>query len=194
MIDAVETQAYRASLLYFTADPRHDPEEATHFIDDGLLIVQHGKVLNALNYADVTAEELATMTVRDYRGQLIMPGFIDTHVHFPQIEMIASYGEQLLEWLNTYTFPTEQKYADADYAREMAHVFIRELLRHGTTSAMVFATVHPQSVDALFSAAADTSMRLITGKVMMDRHAPEALCDDVQQSYQDSRALIQKWH
>ncbi|OSN06532.1 guanine deaminase [Lonsdalea britannica] len=194
MMDAVQTQAYRASLLYFTADPRYAPDEATHFIDDGLLVVQHGKVLNALNYADVTAKELALMTVRDYRGQLIMPGFIDTHVHFPQIEMIASYGEQLLEWLNTYTFPTEQKYADADYAHHMARVFIRELLRHGTTSAMVFATVHPQSVDALFSAAADKAMRLITGKVMMDRHAPEALCDDAQQSYQDSRALIQKWH
>ncbi|MFP1907333.1 guanine deaminase [Lonsdalea quercina] len=194
MIDAADTQAYRASLLYFTADPRHNPAEATHFIEDGLLIVRNGKILNALNYRDIADNELAPLTVRDYRGRLIMPGFIDTHVHFPQIEMIASYGEQLLEWLDTYTFPTEQKYADADYSRQMADVFIRELLRHGTTSAMVFATVHPQSVDALFSAAAEKAMRLITGKVMMDRHAPEALCDDAQQSYQDSRALIQKWH
>lgn len=149
-------RAYRASLLHFVADPLHDPQ-ATRFIEDGLLRVRDGRIQDAVPYDSLSEAERRAMTVIDYRGRLLMPGFIDTHTHFPQTEMIASYGEQLLSWLNTYTFPTERKFADEEYARERAAFFIQELLRHGTTSALVFATVHPQSVDALFSAAEASS-------------------------------------
>src|ERR1700690_3268449 len=102
-----------------------------------------------------------------------MPGLIDTHVHYPQTEMIASYGEQLLEWLNQYTFPTERKFKDKSYAKWIAKIFLRELLRNGTTTALVFSTVHRSSVDALFEEAEELNMRLITGKVLMDCNAPE---------------------
>jgi cytosine/adenosine deaminase-related metal-dependent hydrolase len=102
---------------------------------------------------------------------------IDTHIHFPQTEMVGAYGEQLLSWLNTYTFPTEIQFKDKAYASEIAKFFVNELLKNGTTTALVFCTVHPESVDALFEAAEQHQMRLIAGKVMMDRHAPEALCD-----------------
>ncbi|WP_038913818.1 guanine deaminase [Dickeya zeae] len=191
MMDA--TLAYRASLLHFVDDPLHHPD-ATRFIEDGVLVVRNGRIQDAVPYDCLTEADRQAMTVIDYRGQLLMPGFIDTHIHFPQTEMIACYGEQLLSWLNTYTFPTECKFADEDYAQERAVFFIQELLRHGTTSALVFATVHPQSVDALFSAAEDKNMCLIAGKVMMDRHAPDELCDTARQSYDESKALIEKWH
>nr|WP_269975664.1 amidohydrolase family protein [Dickeya lacustris] len=192
-IRTASRQAYRASVLHFTADPLNDPQ-ATQFIDDGVLIVCDGYIEHALPYHQLDANDLASLEIIDYRGRLLMPGFIDTHVHFPQMEMIASYGEQLLSWLNTYTFPTERKFADARYARERADFFLQQLLRHGTTTALVFATVHPQSVDALFQAAQTLDMCLIAGKVMMDSHAPHDLCDTPAQSYAQSKALIEKWH
>ncbi|PWF33724.1 guanine deaminase, partial [Yersinia pestis] len=123
-----------------------------------------------------------------------VPGFIDTHIHFPQTEMVGAYGEQLLEWLNTYTFPTEIQFQDASYSEKIAEFFVQELLKNGTTTALVFCTVHPESVDALFNAATMRNMRLIAGKVLMDRHAPEALTDTAETAYTDSKALIEKWH
>jgi guanine deaminase len=119
---------------------------------------------------------------------------IDCHVHFPQIDIIASYGEQLLDWLNRYAYPAEQKFVDAEYAAEVADFFVDELLRNGTTTALVFATVHPQSVDALFQKASAINMRLTAGKVLMDRNCPEALRDDPRSGYTDSLHLIEKWH
>ena len=187
------TYAYRASLLDFVADP-HREKQAARYLEDGVLIVENGKVVETLDYAALSAERRQQLTLVDYRGKLLLPGFIDTHIHFPQTEMIASYGEQLLEWLNTYTFPTERKFADAGYARKRADFFINELLRNGTTTALVFATVHPQSVDALFAAAQQKEMRLIAGKVLMDRNAPDYLQDTAQTGYDQSEALIKKWH
>jgi guanine deaminase len=104
----------------------------------------------------------------DLRGKLLLPGFIDTHVHYPQTEMIGAFGEQLLEWLTTYTFPVESQFADEAYAKEIAEFFINQLVSHGTTTALVFCTLHPESVDALFTEALRLNMRLIAGKVMMD--------------------------
>lgn len=193
MSASAATQAYRASLLYFTADPTRDAN-ATHYLEDGLLLIRDGHVVAASDYASVPAAQRRQLTITDYRGKLLLPGFVDTHIHFPQTEMIASYGEQLLEWLNSYTFPTERKFADAGYARQRAGFFINELLRNGTTTALVFATVHPQSVDALFEAADAKQMRLIAGKVLMDRNAPDYLRDTAQRGYDESRALIRKWH
>jgi guanine deaminase len=123
-----------------------------------------------------------------------MPGFIDTHVHCPQLDVIASYGAQLLDWLNDYTFPAEMRWADPAVATQGAAYFLDALLAHGTTAAVVFPTVHKVSADALFGAAAERGMRVIAGKVLMDRHAPEALRDDVVQAERDCSELIERWH
>ena len=130
----------------------------------------------------------------DHSGRLILPGFIDTHVHSPQLDVIASYGTALLDWLQTYTFPAEQRYADPACAEAGAHRFLDALLAHGTTSAVVFPTVHKVSADALMAQAQARDMRLIAGKVLMDRHAPDGLRDDVDQAEADCRALIARWH
>ncbi|MFT7111236.1 MAG: guanine deaminase, partial [Psychrobacter glaciei] len=120
--------------------------------------------------------------------------FIDTHIHYPQVDVIASYGEQLLDWLNNYTFPTEIKFEDPKFAEETANFFLDELIKNGTTTALVFGSKHKQSVDAFFAASAARNTRMICGKVMMNRNAPEELCDDVQSSFDDSQALIDQWH
>ncbi|WP_409421524.1 guanine deaminase [Pseudaeromonas sp. ZJS20] len=187
-----QPHAYRGSLLHYTDDPTRDPA-AQHYLDDGLLIIAQGKVLAAKPFAEASAAELA-LPRTDYRGKLLLPGFIDTHIHFPQTEMVAAYGEQLLAWLNSYTFPTERKFADPDYAARRADFFIDELLRNGTTTALVFATVHPASVEALFAAADAKRMRIIAGKVLMDRNAPDDLTDTAESGYRQSQALIAKWH
>jgi len=133
--------------------------------------------------------------VKEYGNDtLITAGFIDSHVHFPQTPMIAAYGEQLLDWLNKYTFPTEQKYADKDFASGVARVFLHENLRNGITSGCIYCTVYPQSVDALFEEAERLGMRLAAGKVLMNRNAPEKLLDTTKSGYDDSKALIRKWH
>lgn len=188
------TTAYRGQVLHFVADPRTAGDAAVEYLADGLLVVEDGKVVMTGAYDAVLASLPAKVEVKDYSGRLIVPGFVDTHIHFPQTEMIAAYGEQLLQWLNTYTFPTERKYQDYDYARGQAKFFLDQLVRNGTTTALVFATVHPQSVDALFDEALERDMRLIGGKVMMDRNAPEYLQDTAESSYSESKALIEKWH
>ena len=125
---------------------------------------------------------------------LIVPGFIDTHIHFPQTQVIASYGAQLLEWLNKYTFVEEQRFADAGHAERNAVFFMDELLRNGTTTAVVYATVHPGSVDAFFAESERRGTGMIAGKVMMDRNAPPGLRDTARTGYDESRALIGRWH
>jgi guanine deaminase len=136
----------------------------------------------------------ASWTRIDHTGRLILPGFIDTHVHSPQLDVIASYGTELLDWLNTYTFPAERRYADPAVAEAGAALFLDALLAHGTTAAVVFPTVHKASAEALFAAAAARGMRLIAGKVLMDRHAPDGLLDVVTQAEADCRDLIARWH
>jgi len=187
-------QAFRASLFDFIADPYSSSEQSYRYFEDGLLIVEDGRVKDCGEYSALKNTLPESVNIVDYSGFLIMPGFIDTHVHYPQTDIIASHGAQLLDWLERYTFPTEKRFSDPEIAQEIADFFIQELLRNGTTSAMVFATIHPQSVDAIFNAALKQNMRLISGKVMMDRHAPDYLCDTPQSSYDDSLALINKWH
>lgn len=186
-------KAFRARIVDFIDDPLvNDP--AWRYFEDGLLIVDQGKVQRCGDYQSLQASLSAEVEIIDYRGYLIMPGFIDSHVHYPQTDIIASHGAQLLDWLERYTFPTENKFSDIAIAQDSADFFIQQLLRNGTTTAMVFATIHTQSVDAIFQAAEQQQMCLISGKVMMDRNAPHYLCDDVQSSYDDSLALIKKWH
>ena len=168
--------------------------DQVRYLEDGVLITEQGKIRWFGTWNDAQDHLPINIEIQHYPEQLIIPGMIDTHIHFPQTEMVGAYGEQLLSWLNTYTFPTEIQFQDPSYAQKIAEFFIQELLKNGTTTALVFCTVHPESVDALFEAAAQQQMRLIAGKVMMDRHAPEALCDTAESAYEDSKALIGKWH
>lgn len=168
--------------------------DQVRYLEDGVLITEQGKIRWFGTWNDAQDHLPINIEIQHYPEQLIIPGMIDTHIHFPQTEMVGAYGEQLLSWLNTYTFPTEIQFKDKAYASEIAKFFVNELLKNGTTTALVFCTVHPESVDALFEAAEQHQMRLIAGKVMMDRHAPKALCDSADSSYDDSKALIEKWH
>ncbi|WP_374358472.1 guanine deaminase [Pseudoduganella danionis] len=186
-------QAYRGSLLHFLADPAFSAK-AHAYHADGLLIVADGKVQAAGDYASLHATLPPGTPVHDYRGKLLMPGFIDTHVHYPQTDMIASPADGLLPWLETYTFPTERQFGDPAHAGQVAEFFLDELLRCGTTTAMVYCTVHPQSVDAFFSASEKRGLRMVAGKVLMDRHCPEFLRDTAEGGARETEALIQRWH
>ena len=194
-----ETLLVLGDILDCVGDPNEFGQHATRYFSPGALLVQHGKVVEA-GFASEIKEKYAallaqpTTQIKDYSNQLIIPGLIDTHIHFPQTEMIGAYGEQLLTWLNKYAFPAEQKFKDLEYAKEIADLFLDELLRNGTTTALVFGTVHPQSVDAFFSQAQKRNLRMISGKVMMDRNCPETLSDTVLTGYEESKQLIEKWH
>jgi len=186
-------QAYRGSLLHFLADPAFS-DQAHNWHEDGLLIVEDGKVKAAGDYATLHATLPPDTVVHDYSGKLLMPGFIDTHIHYPQTDMIASPSEGLLPWLETYTFPSERQFEDSAHAADVADFFLDELLRCGTTTAMVYCTVHPQSVDAFFTASEQRGLRMVAGKVMMDRNCPDFLRDTAETSARDTEALIQRWH
>lgn len=196
MSSVVASTAIRGRFLDIqnTVAQAREIHDQVRYVEDGLLITQNGKIQWFGSWQDGQKQLPPNIQVQHYPDQLIVPGFIDTHIHFPQTEMVGAYGEQLLEWLNTYTFPTELQFADKVYADQIAHFFVNELLKNGTTTALVFCTVHPESVDALFEAAERYEMRLIAGKVMMDRNAPEGLCDTAEMAYTDSKALIEKWH
>jgi guanine deaminase len=187
-------KAYRAAILHSIADPAVvGVEQSYEYFEDGLLVIDNGQVANVAHAADLLPT-LKGVDITEYRDALITPGFIDTHIHYPQTGMIASYGEQLLDWLNTYTFPTEQQFADKAHAADVAGIFLKELLRNGTTTALVFGSVHKQSVDAFFEAAEALNLRMIAGKVLMDRNAPDYLTDTPESGYADSKELIERWH
>ncbi|SEN59109.1 guanine deaminase [Duganella sp. CF517] len=188
-----DLQAYRGSLLHFLADPAFS-DQSHDWYEDGLLIVADGKVQAAGDYATLHATLPPGTEVHDYSGKLLMPGFIDTHVHYPQTDMIASPAEGLLPWLETYTFPVESKFGDPAHAAGVADFFLDELLRCGTTTAMVYCSVHPQSVDAFFTASEQRGLRMVAGKVMMDRNCPDYLRDTAESSARDTEALIRRWH
>ncbi len=190
-----ERKAFRASILHCLGDPGEQADaSAVEYFEDGLLIVEDGYVA-ALGEAQEMVPGLASdIDIIDHDGKLIVPGFIDCHVHFPQVDIIASYGEQLLDWLERYAYPAEEAFADAEHANTVAEFFVDELLRNGTTTALVFPTVHPQSVDAIFAAANKRGMRLLSGKVLMDENCPATLRDNPESAYEDSRQLIEKWH
>ncbi|MBV8503032.1 MAG: guanine deaminase [Paucibacter sp.] len=183
--------ALHGDLLDFTGAPAWGSTEdaAVRWRPDHWLLVENGRI------AGVQPEPPDASWPRiDHAGKLILPGFIDTHVHCPQLEVIASYGTELLDWLKTYTFPAEARWHDAEVARAGAARFLDALIAHGTTSAVVFPTVHKISAEALFEAGRERGMRLITGKVLMDRHAPENLRDDVKGAQADCEDLIRRFH
>lgn len=183
---------YRANIAHFPKVST-SPKDDLIYQKDGGLVVKGDKIIALGEYAAIKAAYPDAVTI-DYSGKLIVPGLIDGHVHFPQTEMIASYGEQLLTWLEQYTFPTECKFSSFDYCQKMADIFLSQLVANGTTTALAFATVHSHSVDALFTAASKRNMAMVTGKVCMDRHCPNELSDSAESAVSDSEALIKRWH
>ena len=185
----------RGPLLHGLAEPDKDAA-AVDYRPDALLWLQHGKVYKMGDYESLVHELMPAQLsqVEDCSEYLMVPGFVDCHIHYPQTEMIAAYGTQLLDWLNTYTFPVEAHFKDPLKAAAVAEVFIDQLLTNGTTTALVFCSVHPASVDALFKEAQKHHMRLIAGKVMMDRNAPSEVLDTASTSYLQSKQLIERWH
>ncbi|RCX07787.1 guanine deaminase [Marinomonas foliarum] len=188
-------KAWRSAIIHCIADPKDVGVDAAYeYFEDGLLVIQDDKIHALGHAADLLATLPDNTAIEHHPDAIITPGFIDTHIHYPQTDMIGSYGEQLLTWLNTYTFPEEGKFSDKAHARDVADRFLKELLRNGTTTALVFGTVHKVSVDAFFEASEVHNLRMICGKVMMDRNAPDYLTDTPQSSYRESKELIDTWH
>lgn len=187
--------ALRGAMLTFRDDPfTHALSDCAVYEPDAVIVMANGLIDAVGPAADILPTLSADVPVTVWRDCVLLPGFIDSHVHYPQTEMIGAHGEQLIDWLNNYTFVAEQGFSDKTHAAEVAEVFLREQHRNGVTASTVFCTVHPQSVDALFEAAARVNMRIMAGKVCMDRHAPAALLDTPQRAYDESKALIGKWH
>ncbi|MCX7303104.1 MAG: guanine deaminase [Hyphomicrobiales bacterium] len=185
----------RGRTLSFLRWPDNTNDHAAYrYEQDGGLLVDGGTIVAAGPYADVAAKAGDGVKQIDHRPHLLLPGFIDAHVHFPQMGVIASYGAELLDWLNTYTFPEETKFRDAQHGRRIARLFLDEMVRQGTTTVAAYCSVHKQSAEAFFAESHARDMLNIAGKVMMDRNAPEGLRDTPQSGYDDSRALIAEWH
>lgn len=185
-------QAYRAALLRFAED------RSALYEEDGLLVIGPDaagrQVVRAAGAYAQLAPQFPGVRVQHFPGRILAPGFVDLHIHFPQTDVIGSPAEGLLPWLENYTFPHESRFADHGYARGVAKVFVDELVRNGVTTALTFATSHPHSVDALMEEAQARQMRLIAGKVLQDRHSPDGVRDETEQSLVDTEALIRRWH
>lgn len=184
----------RGRVLDFRAEPQ-GPEDtgAYDYIEDGALLLEAGRILAKGSFSDVSAQAAGAKVI-DHRPHILMAGFIDTHLHFPQVQVVASWGSQLLDWLNNYTFPEETRFADSGHSTAMAGAFMDLLTAHGTTTAVAYCSVHKASAEAYFDAAAARNMRMIGGKVMMDRNAPDGLRDTPISGYDDSKALIARYH
>ncbi|HEU4520541.1 MAG TPA: guanine deaminase [Thermoanaerobaculia bacterium] len=182
---------YRARIFTPVADPFTTvPEQSYVAHDDGFVAVESGRITGVGAWGDHPAGDVVQLGDRT----LLTPGFVDTHLHAPQLEMIGSYGGHLLEWLNRYTFPTEAKFADPAHARGVARAFCDELIRHGTLCALVFSTIHREATSIFFEEAEAHGLRAIIGKTMMDRNAPDSLLESPADAYANSRALIEQWH
>ena len=187
-------RALRGRLLSFLDDPATAGAAASHsYVEDGLLVIAEGRIARLGEAKDLLGALPEGLPVDHYPGDLILPGFIDPHIHYPQTQVIASYGTQLLDWLERYAFVEEQKFADPDHAARVAAFFLDELLRNGTTTAAVYCTVHAASVEAFFAESARRNTRMLAGKVLMDRGAPAGLLDRAQSGYDESKALIARW-
>jgi len=190
---AGDVTALRGALLTFSSDPALGAPDAIRYVPDGMVVMAGGRIAHAGPAAQVAPHLARDTPVTVYANALISAGFVDAHVHYPQLAVIGAGGLALLDWLERHTFPAEARYADPAHAREASRHYIDESLRQGITTAAVFGTVHAHSVDALFEAALARDLRLIAGKVLMDRNAPADLCDTVQRGYDESKALIDRW-
>ncbi|WP_423186356.1 guanine deaminase [Alishewanella sp. d11] len=191
----MHTIAIRGSTLTFNDNPFAKPiKSCFKYEEDTIIVLQNGLISKIGPAADMLKTLPSDISIQHYRNALILPGFIDCHVHYPQTEIIGAYGKQLIDWLNKYTFVAEQNFRDKSHATKAAKVFLRECLRVGTTTAATFCTVHPDSVDAFFEISEQLNMRNIAGKVLMDRNAPAMLMDTPQSGYDQTKALIARWH
>ena len=190
-----ETSAIRGRLLTFVRAPTGAGDAASYrYIEDGIMLVQDGRIATFGPADEIAPQIPAGAAIAHHPDALILPGFIDTHIHFPQTQVIASYGAQLMEWLEKYTFVEEQKFGDPAHAAPMARFFLDELARNGTTTACCYGSAHPQSVEALFAEAERRGAGLIAGTAIMDRNGPPALLDAARDCIAASRALIRRWH
>ena len=181
-------------LLSFKANPFHtELSEAVNYQRKGAILIKEGKI-SAVGQADMLKATPGVSCVIDYGDKLMVPGFVDAHVHYPQTAIIASWGKRLIDWLNDYTFPEELRFHDVRYADQIASTFLDLTITNGTTSFATYTTIHPQSVDAIFQAAVSRGMGIVAGKTCMDRNAPERLCDTANSAYDNSKLLIEKWH
>lgn len=183
-----EARALRGRLLSFADDG------TANYVSDGIVVISGGKITDVGPASELLESIAPDIAIENHGAKLIMPGFVDAHIHYPQTGIIASYGAQLIDWLNRYTFPAETKYADPGHAEAGAKFFLDELLRNGTTTAVVYCTSHPASVEAFFAESERRGTCMIAGKVMMDRNAPDGLTDDVEGGFRDSEFLLQRWH
>lgn len=179
-------------VIRFQGDPFESPDAAQP-LSHGAVLVDAGRIVAVGDASQLRAQAPAAR-VHDYGQKLISAGFVDAHVHYPQTAIIASWGKRLIDWLNTYTFPEEMRFADRAYADTIANRYLDLVLARGTTTVCTYATIHPESVDAIFTAAQTRGMRVFAGKTCMDRNAPDGLRDTARSAYDDSKTLIQKWH
>lgn len=185
----------RGRVLSFKRRPQGAGDTGAYtYLEDGAIVIEAGKVVDVIDAGKIGAAESKGAILHDFSGKLILPGFIDTHIHFPQTQVIASYGEQLLEWLTRYTFPAESRYGDPAFAAAEARFFIDELLRNGTTTAVCYGSVHKGSAEALLSESERRGTAMFVGKTAMDRNAPADVLDTAQSAYDDTAALIAAWH
>jgi guanine deaminase len=201
-----QTLALRGALLSFghSLEPKHAHLQSFHdingeplglvFIPDGIVYVVNGLIEWVLPSEQAVPKLPADCPVHRYQDRVIMPGFVDTHTHFPQLAVIGRMGHTLLDWLEDYTFPTEARFSDLSHAQGAAQTFVQELGRHGVTTASVFATVHPESAEAFFEIAQANGLRMICGKVLMDTNCPENLRDGQDHGMAQTQALIARWH
>lgn len=189
------TRLLRGRLLSFLRQPEDLGDQGSYrYVEDGGLLLRDGVIADSGPYAEVLARSPDGVETIDHRPHLIIPGFIDPHIHFPQMQVVGSYAGNLLEWLNTYTFVEEQRFADRAHADRIAGKFFDELIRYGTTTAVAYCSVHKASADAFFAESLRRDMRMVAGKVMMDRNAPPGLCDTPQSGYDDTKQVIADWH
>lgn len=191
-----EMKAVRGEAVTFTADPfLHDEEECVRHYNDALIVISDGRIADVGEYADIAHKYPGLKNIDRYEDALIVPGFVDCHAHYVQTSIVGSYGDTLLAWLNKYTFPTETLFSDKDLALSVARRFIEHVARKGTTTANLFATTYAPSVDAIFEAAEEAGVRIISGKVLQDRNVPDALRDhSAEESVALSEELLKKWH
>ena len=185
----------RGRILSFIDSPQISGNKKSYkYIEDGALLIENGKITESGTFRKITLKKTNKTIVYDHKENLILPGFVDPHIHYPQVQVIGSYAKNLLEWLNKYTFVEEQKYNNQKHAERISKLFFDQLINHGTTTASVFCTVNSKSVEAFFKESHKRNMLMIAGKVMMDRNAPKKLLDTPQSSYDESNFLIKKWH
>lgn len=192
-----EVSYVRGKILHFIDNPAITAElsQSYQYLEDGVIKISDGKIIALSSWEDIENNIDSKHAITHYQDGLIMPGFIDTHIHFPQLDMIAADSSgDLLQWLENYTFPFERRMQDASYAKNVAEFFLDELIRNGTTTAMIFGSSYPEAVEALFQAAQYRSMRIITGQIIADINLPEYLLQNIEQSISDTRQLINKWH